>query len=279
MGDRARRSRGDGGTAASPCSRHAIDTLFPGLSNKNCDPPIPSLKASNSSTNINPSPLPMDEVDEDGLVESIPIQSYCRGRLTKAEVVEQKNEQPVQNCSLEEDTGIEDQDRKSVSSSSNGEEVCSSSGSGISSQSHPRNSSRSNSSKLSEWGSTLGATKRKAGSPLKPTTQPKHHQMYPPPLGLTKLSKKEMFQAFQPWVEKTYGDTAKTKTITKKKYNRIVKTLRGEEINNAENSKFRFWVKAKGTFIQTKSYSVLLCCLCSEFPSLLLVTLSMSLVW
>jgi hypothetical protein len=70
--------------------------------------------------------------------------------------------------------------------------------------------------------------------------------MYHPPIGLTKLSRKGMFEVFQPWVAATYGDSAKTKTITKKKYLRIVKTLRGEEINNAENSKFRFWVKAKG---------------------------------
>jgi len=56
-----------------------------------------------------------------------------------------------------------------------------------------------------------------------------------------------MFDVFQPWVLRTYGDSAKTKTITRKKAARIVKTLRGEELNNAENSKFRFWVKAKGT--------------------------------
>jgi len=55
-----------------------------------------------------------------------------------------------------------------------------------------------------------------------------------------------MFETFQPWVVKTYGDSAKTKTITKKKYTRILRTLTGEEMNNAENSKFRFWVKAKG---------------------------------
>jgi len=58
-----------------------------------------------------------------------------------------------------------------------------------------------------------------------------------------------MLDAFQPWVLQTYGDSAKTKTITRKKYGRIIKTLRGEEVNNAENSKFRFWVKAKGFHI------------------------------
>ncbi|GLG94807.1 Zinc finger protein 454, partial [Gryllus bimaculatus] len=55
-----------------------------------------------------------------------------------------------------------------------------------------------------------------------------------------------MFQHYQPWVIHTYGDSAKTKTITLRKYARIVRTLRGEETNSVENSKFRFWVKAKG---------------------------------
>ncbi|XP_054009562.1 uncharacterized protein LOC128892930 [Hylaeus anthracinus] len=58
-----------------------------------------------------------------------------------------------------------------------------------------------------------------------------------------------MFNAYQPWVIKTYGDLAKTKTITITKYARILRTLRGEEVNSAENSKFRFWVKSKGFHI------------------------------
>ncbi|XP_014484743.1 PREDICTED: uncharacterized protein LOC106749606 [Dinoponera quadriceps] len=58
-----------------------------------------------------------------------------------------------------------------------------------------------------------------------------------------------MFTTYQPWVIKTYGDLAKTKTITIKKYARILRTLRGEEVNSAENSKFRFWVKSKGFHI------------------------------
>ncbi|EFN81156.1 hypothetical protein EAI_00677, partial [Harpegnathos saltator] len=58
-----------------------------------------------------------------------------------------------------------------------------------------------------------------------------------------------MFNTYQPWVIKTYGDLAKTKTITIKKYARILRTLRGEEANSAENSKFRFWVKSKGFHI------------------------------
>ena len=58
--------------------------------------------------------------------------------------------------------------------------------------------------------------------------------------------KDDMLAAYQPWVIQTYGDLAKTKTITLKKYARILRTLRGEEIVSADNSKFRFWVKAKG---------------------------------
>ncbi|XP_015586947.1 endochitinase A [Cephus cinctus] len=64
-----------------------------------------------------------------------------------------------------------------------------------------------------------------------------------------KFQNDAMFSAYQPWVIKTYGDLAKTKTITIKKYARILRTLRGEEVNSAENSKFRFWVKSKGFHI------------------------------
>uniref|UniRef100_A0A6V7KFU9 Nucleolar protein 4 n=1 Tax=Bracon brevicornis TaxID=1563983 RepID=A0A6V7KFU9_9HYME len=64
-----------------------------------------------------------------------------------------------------------------------------------------------------------------------------------------KFQNDTMFNAYQPWVIKTYGDLAKTKTITIKKYARILRTLRGEEVNSADNSKFRFWVKSKGFHI------------------------------
>ena len=60
------------------------------------------------------------------------------------------------------------------------------------------------------------------------------------------MHKAEMISSYQPWVILTYGDAAKTKTITLAKYARIVRTLRGEEVNSAENSKFRFWVRSKG---------------------------------
>ena len=54
-----------------------------------------------------------------------------------------------------------------------------------------------------------------------------------------------MFDTYQPWVLQTYGDTAKTKTITRNKYQRILQILRGDYIDN-ETSKFKLWVKGRG---------------------------------
>ncbi|KAF7280963.1 hypothetical protein GWI33_005296 [Rhynchophorus ferrugineus] len=62
----------------------------------------------------------------------------------------------------------------------------------------------------------------------------------------TAAVKGEMLEVYQPWVVRTYGDLAKTKTVTLRKYARILRTLRGEETASADTSKFRFWVKAKG---------------------------------
>ena len=56
----------------------------------------------------------------------------------------------------------------------------------------------------------------------------------------------EMYQKFQSWALRNYGDSGKTKTVTRRKYNRIVRILTGEEPATTENSKFRFWVKGKG---------------------------------
>nr|XP_018907466.1 PREDICTED: uncharacterized protein LOC109037322 [Bemisia tabaci] len=58
--------------------------------------------------------------------------------------------------------------------------------------------------------------------------------------------KAAMFKVYQPWVIKTYGDFTKTKTVSLKKYDRIVRTLLGLIPNCAENSKFRFWIRSKG---------------------------------
>ncbi|ESO94449.1 hypothetical protein LOTGIDRAFT_161139 [Lottia gigantea] len=63
---------------------------------------------------------------------------------------------------------------------------------------------------------------------------------------ISEADKLEMFETFQSWAIKNYGDSGKTKTVTRKKYDRITNILSGEEQSTSENSKFRFWVKAKG---------------------------------
>lgn len=55
-----------------------------------------------------------------------------------------------------------------------------------------------------------------------------------------------IYELFQPWALKTYGDQAKTKTITLRKKARILKALEGKEHSRPDSSKFRFWVKTKG---------------------------------
>lgn len=55
-----------------------------------------------------------------------------------------------------------------------------------------------------------------------------------------------IYELFQPWALKTYGDQAKTKTITLRKKVRILKALEGKEHSRPDSSKFRFWVKTKG---------------------------------
>ena len=42
-------------------------------------------------------------------------------------------------------------------------------------------------------------------------------------------TRQTMYDKFQPWVLSTYGDSAKTKTITMKKARRIVKLLKSTE--------------------------------------------------
>ena len=67
-------------------------------------------------------------------------------------------------------------------------------------------------------------------------------------------SREEMFAKFQPWVLATYGDSAKTKTITARKAMRIKDLLVAEERGDggvgepagSEAAKFRLWVKSKG---------------------------------
>ncbi|KAM7354682.1 uncharacterized protein ACRADG_006255 [Cochliomyia hominivorax] len=58
--------------------------------------------------------------------------------------------------------------------------------------------------------------------------------------------RQHIYELFQPWALKTYGDQAKTKTITMRKKVRILKALEGKEHSRPDSSKFRFWVKTKG---------------------------------
>ncbi|KAG7455263.1 hypothetical protein MATL_G00254720 [Megalops atlanticus] len=57
---------------------------------------------------------------------------------------------------------------------------------------------------------------------------------------------RDMYRQFQDWCLRTYGDSGKTKTVTRKKYDRIVQLLNGSESNSSDNAKFKFWVKSKG---------------------------------
>ncbi|KAM9856371.1 nucleolar protein 4-like [Aulostomus maculatus] len=73
----------------------------------------------------------------------------------------------------------------------------------------------------------------------------------------------EIFGEFQDWCLRTYGDSGKTKTVTRRKYNKILQTLlQGDEENsngvflhekssNHINAKFKFWVKSKGFQVGT----------------------------
>lgn len=65
-------------------------------------------------------------------------------------------------------------------------------------------------------------------------------------------SETEMFGEFQDWCLRTYGDSAKTKTVTRRKYDKILQALSVGEDTDAYadgshiNAKFKFWVKSKG---------------------------------
>ncbi|XP_012690400.2 nucleolar protein 4-like b [Clupea harengus] len=67
------------------------------------------------------------------------------------------------------------------------------------------------------------------------------------------VSEGEMFGEFQDWCLRTYGDSGKTKTVTRRKYNKIIQTLTQSDDSdglyldsNHINAKFKFWVKSKG---------------------------------
>ncbi|XP_027144105.1 nucleolar protein 4-like isoform X2 [Larimichthys crocea] len=103
------------------------------------------------------------------------------------------------------------------------------------------------------------------------TTTTTNHQNHPrsrsPSSGVSEAAAGggavEMFGEFQDWCLRTYGDSGKTKTVTRRKYNKILQTLlQGDEENavflhekggnnNHINAKFKFWVKSKGFQVGT----------------------------
>ncbi|XP_060794038.1 nucleolar protein 4-like b isoform X1 [Neoarius graeffei] len=71
-------------------------------------------------------------------------------------------------------------------------------------------------------------------------------------------SETEMYGGFQDWCLRTYGDSAKTKTVTRRKYDKILQALSlGEDsdtytdTSHVINAKFKFWVKSKGFQVGT----------------------------
>ena len=105
-----------------------------------------------------------------------------------------------------------------------------------------------------------------------PTNVSSLHSNSVPQTLTTEEAKQLMLSQYIPWVNSTYGDTAKTKTITKKKYSRIIALLRfnaeqkttkntasinstndpnpaavvGGGNGGSELAKFKLWVKSKG---------------------------------
>jgi len=60
------------------------------------------------------------------------------------------------------------------------------------------------------------------------------------------VRQRAMYARFRSWTLRNYGETGKTKTVTRTKYERVVAILSGAEPPTADNSKLRFWIKAKG---------------------------------
>uniref|UniRef100_A0A8D0E234 Nucleolar protein 4 like n=1 Tax=Salvator merianae TaxID=96440 RepID=A0A8D0E234_SALMN len=58
----------------------------------------------------------------------------------------------------------------------------------------------------------------------------------------------ELGRQFRDWCLRTYGDSAKTKTVTRSKYQRIAEVLQGGGGGGGggEKGKFQFWVRSKG---------------------------------
>jgi len=60
------------------------------------------------------------------------------------------------------------------------------------------------------------------------------------------VRQRAMYARFRSWTLHNYGESGKTKTVTRSKYERVVALLSGAEPPTADNSKLRFWIKAKG---------------------------------
>jgi len=60
------------------------------------------------------------------------------------------------------------------------------------------------------------------------------------------VRQRAMYARFRSWTLRNYGEAGKTKTVTRAKYERVVAILGGVEPPTADNSKLRFWIKAKG---------------------------------
>ncbi|XP_039610395.1 nucleolar protein 4-like isoform X1 [Polypterus senegalus] len=87
---------------------------------------------------------------------------------------------------------------------------------------------------------------RRTGAKCSTSTKRKHEEeRFGPPFGIME-GDRDMYRQFQDWCLRTYGDSGKTKTVTRKKYDRIVQLLNGSESSSTDNAKFKFWVKSKG---------------------------------
>ena len=65
-------------------------------------------------------------------------------------------------------------------------------------------------------------------------------------LSTESVRQQALFTTFQAWALKNYGESGKTITVTKSKYEKVVNVLKGLENNVGENSKLKFWIKSKG---------------------------------
>ncbi|KAG8131514.1 hypothetical protein E2320_009434 [Naja naja] len=96
--------------------------------------------------------------------------------------------------------------------------------------------------------------------PKPPPPPPPPPPAAPPPLlrsaSGNRPGESELGRQFRDWCLRTYGDSAKTKTVTRSKYQRIAEVLQGGGGGGSggssggggggEKGKFQFWVRSKG---------------------------------